>query len=276
MRKNKLQILITLIFLGLTAWWISFQHVVDKQGLSAQWFEGTYGLMALAGSVIGFRAARQWGGFKTVLGKSLTFFSISLLAQEAGQLIYQYYIYKDKIAIPYPSWGDVAYFGSVLVYICAAIFLAKAVGVKLSLKKLNYKIVAVVLPLVILAVSYRILLHNHQYDTSHPLTVFLDAGYPIGEACYISVAMVAYLLSRKMLGGVMKSGILLVIFALIVQYVADFTFVYQSNRGSYVAGKFDDLFYLIAYFAMTTALIKFRSIYNGLQNKAAEPKAEEA
>jgi hypothetical protein len=273
MRKNKLQFLVTVVFFGLVIWWISFQHVVTKQGLSAQWFEGTYGLMALTGSVIGFIAARKWGGFKTVLGRSLTFFAIGLLAQEAGQLIYQYYIYADKISIPYPSFGDVAYFGGVLVYICAAIFLAKATGVSLSLKKkTGYKVIAVAIPLIMLVVSYQILLHNHHYDTSHPLTVFLDAGYPIGEACYISVAIVAYLLSRKMLGGIMKAGILLVIFALVVQYVADFTFVYQSNRGTYVAGKFDDLFYLIAYFVMTSAMIKFLTTYKVLNNKTAEIK----
>jgi hypothetical protein len=273
-QKNKLQIPITLIFLGFVIWWLSFQHVVSKQGLSAQWFEGTYGIMALIGSIIGFFASRKWGGLKTVLGKSLALFSLSLLAQEAGQLIYQYYIYKDKIAIPYPSLGDVAYFGSVLLYICAAIFLAKAVGVKISLKKSGYyKAIAIVLPLLLLAGSYTILLHNHQYDTSKPLTVFLDAGYPIGEACYISIAIVAYLLSRKLLGGIMKSGIILIMLALFIQYVADFTFVFQSNRQTYVPGKYDDLFYFIAYFAMTTALIRFHTIYSRLRSNNSQTAA---
>src|SRR4029077_16529139 len=97
--------------------------------------------------------------------------------------------------------------------------------------------------------------------------VFLDFGYPMGQAIYISIAITAYLLSRKMLGGIMKAGILLVILALFIQYISYFTFIYQSSRGTYLAGKFDDLFYLISYFAMTIAMIKFYKIYSELRSK---------
>ena len=274
--KNKLQIFVTLVFLGFVGWWLSFQHVVDKQGSSVNWFENTYGLVALIGSIIGFAAMKKWGGLKTVLGKALLFFSLGLFAQEAGQLVSSYYTQIAKVSLPYPSLGDVAYFGSVLLYICAAIFLSQVAGVKFSLKKPAYKAVAVAVPVVLLAVSYTLLLHNHQYDTTKPLTVFLDAGYPIGQACYISIAIVAYLLSRKIMGGIMRAGFVLVVLALFVQYISDFTFIFQSHRNTYVPGKFDDLFYLIAYFAMTTALIKFRRIYNTLQSKSVKTAADGA
>lgn len=277
MLKNKLQITVTIIFLGLVGWWISIQHTLNNPGLSLKWFDSvSYGVVALIGSIIGFSAARKWGGRKSTLGKSLSLFSLGLFAQYAGQLIYAYYIYVDKITVPYPSWGDVAYFGSTLLYIAAALYLAKAAGVTTSLKSVKYKFVAVVLPLLLLVISYLILLHNHQFDTSKPVTVFLDNGYPIGEALYISIGLVAYLLSRKLLGGVMKAGILLIILALVVQYVSDFTFVYQSNRNTYVSGNYDDLFYLIAYFVMTLAMIKFHVIFNGLKNKTAAKKSDEA
>jgi hypothetical protein len=266
--KNKLQIFLIIVFLGFVAWWISFQHVVSHQGSSVNWFENTYGLVALIGSIVGFVAIKKWGGLKTVLGKSLLFFSLGLFAQEAGQLISSYYTQIDKETLPYPSYGDVAYFGSVLLYICAALYLTKLVGLKFSLKKLSYKIIAVVLPLVLIIVSCSIILHNHQYDTSKPVTVFLDIGYPVGQACYISIALVAYLLSRKLLGGVMRSALLLVILALCVQYISDFTFLYQSNQTTYVPGKYDDLFYLIAYFVMSTAMIKFLDIYKKLRASA--------
>jgi hypothetical protein len=273
--KNKLQIFVTLVFLGFVGWWISFQHVVDKQGSTVSWFENTYGLVALVGAIIGFLAMRKWGGTKTVLGKALMFFSLGLFAQEAGQLIYSYYTQVDKIAIPYPSFGDVAYFGGVLLYICAAVYLARVAGVKFSYRsKAGYKVIGIVVPIVLLVASYSILLHNHQYDTSKPLTVFLDAGYPIGEACYISVALVAYLLSRKIMGGIMKSGFILIILALCVQYVSDFTFVYQGDRGTYVPGKFDDLFYLTAYFVMSLALIRFHVIYRNLRQKPVAVKTD--
>jgi hypothetical protein len=215
-------------------------------------------------------AARKWGGFKTVLGKALMFFSFGLLAQEAGQLIYQYYIYGAKIDIPYPSWGDVAYFGSVLFYIAATYQLAKAAGVKFSLKLKRYKLIAPIIPLVLLSLSYYVFLRGHDYDTSNPLTVLLDFGYPMGQAIYISLGITAYLLSRKLLGGLMRSAIVLVILALVVQYVADFSFIYQSNRGTYVAGKWVDLVYLLAYFVMSLAMIKFWDVYKTLRSRPTE------
>lgn len=272
--KNKPQILLTLYFAGFFIWWLSFQRVVTHQGVSVQWFGGTYGSVALIGAITGFLAARKWGGFKTVLGKALTFFSLGLLAQEAGQLIYTYYIYGAKIQIPYPSWGDAAYFGSVLLYIIAAYFLTKVAGAKFSLKHVRYKAVAVIVPVLLLATSYWVLLHGQQYDTSHPLTVFLDFGYPMGQAIYISIAITAYLLSRKLLGGFMKKGILLVILALSVQYVADFMFIYQSNRGTWLTGRLDDLLYLIAYFVMATAMIKFHTIYKQVRSAATAEQTD--
>lgn len=280
-KKYKAQLLLSLVFIGFFVWWLSFQHVVKKQGVSVQWFGGTYGAMALIGSVIGFTASRKWGGHKSVLGKALIFFSLSLLAQEAGQLIYTYYIYGAHIQIPYPSWGDAAYFGSVILYIIAAILLTKAVGGGFSLRQAKNKALLVVVPLVLLISSYSVLLLHHKYDFSHPLTVFLDFGYPMGQAIYVSIAILAFLLSRKMLGGVMRKGVLMVIFALLIQYAADSNFVYQSSRGIYLSGQFADFLYFISYFVMALALINFHTIYRNITSRSTtvaddQPEPEQA
>lgn len=268
-QKNKLQIAVTLVYFGFLGWWISFQSVVEAQGSSVNWFENTYGLVALTGAIIGFIAMKKWGGLKTVLGKALFFFSLGLLAQEAGQLISSYYTQIAHTDLPYPSVGDIAYFGSVILYIIAALYLTKVSGAKFSLKETKGKLIAIFVPVVLLAISYTVLLKGYSYDTSHAMTVVLDIGYPVGQAIYISIAITAYLLSRKLLGGYMKAGILLVIFALAVQYISDFSFIYTVHRGTYVPGKFVDLLYLTSYFLMATAMIKFLSIYTGLKAKTA-------
>jgi hypothetical protein len=267
--KNKSTLLLTLIAVAFTLWWLSFQDIVQEQGLSVQWFGGTYGVIALIGSIIGFSAAQKWGGFKTVLGKALMFFSLGLLAQEVGQLIYTYYVYGAKIQIPYPSWGDAAYFGSVLLYITAAVYLTRLSGAKFTFKRMGYKVVAFLIPVLLLATSYWVFLHNHQYDTTKPVTVFLDFGYPMGQAIYISLAITAYLLSRKMLGGLMRTGIILMILALFTQYISDFSFLYQSSRGTYLAGRWVDLLYLTSYFLMSVALIQFLSVYKEIKRKGS-------
>jgi hypothetical protein len=238
--KSKIQILITLLFLGYVVWWGSFQSVVGQQGISVQRFGATYGILALLGALVGFWGYRKWGGYRTVIGRALLFYSLGLLAQEAGQIIYTYYIYGAKIQIPYPSWGDLAYFGSVLLYIYATIQLCKAVGVKFSLQRKRYKAITFIVFAALISTSYVVFLYHHQYDWSKPLTVFLDFGYPMGQAIYVSLALTAFILSRKMLGGVMRAGILIVIFALLVQYISDFTFLYQSSRGTWLTGRWND------------------------------------
>ncbi|HZP55388.1 MAG TPA: hypothetical protein VFB03_01295 [Candidatus Saccharimonadales bacterium] len=266
--KSKTQILLAIIFLIYVIWWGSFQSVVEQQGTSVQRFGATYGVVCLIGATVGFLAAKKWGGFRTVIGRSIMFYALGLLAQEAGQIIYTYYIYGAKIQIPYPSWGDVAYFGSVLLYIYATILLAKAVGVKFSWQRKRYKLQALLVFGPILSGSYWVFLHGYQYNWHKPITVLLDFGYPMGQAIYISLAVTAYILSRRILGGVMRAGILIVILGLVIQYISDFTFLYQSSRGTWLTGKYNDLSYLIAYFVMSSAMIKFNLTYKELKDAA--------
>lgn len=266
--KSKLLIFITIVFLGFLGWWISFQHVVSHGGVSVEWFDGIYGIVALYGSIVGFVSSKKFGGWKAVLGRSLFFFSLALFFQEAGQQIANYYVYVMHVGLPYPAWDDAAYFSSTLAFILGALYLAKAAGVKLALKKNVYKFIAFIVMATISIVAYTILLHNHQFDTKNPLSVFLDIGYPVGDALYVSIAVVAYLLSRKLLGGVMKPAILFLIVALLIQYSADFTFIYQGNRNTYVPGSYDDLLYFIAYFATSLAMINFLVLYKRIHSNS--------
>ncbi len=271
--KNKKFLILTLIYACFFFWWASFQHVIHKQGLSIQWYGGTYGLIAIIGTVFGFWASKKWGGYKTVLGKSLLFFTLGLLFQEIGQLIYQYYVTYKHVQIPYPSIGDIFYFGSSLLYITGAAFMAKAAGFGVAIKQTKYKVITVIVPIIIIGASFYLLLHGHKYDTSKPLTVFLDAGYPIVEAIYISIAVVAFLLSRKLLGGIIRSGIMFIIFALVIQYLGDFMFIFQSNRGTWIQGGKDDLIYMTSYFLMTVVMIKFLSIHKKIENRALSSRS---
>ena len=267
--KNTYQYIAIALFVVLSLWWLSFQGRVNHQTSSDQIEANFYSITALFGSIIGFMAAKKWGGFKTVLGKAITFFSVGLFLQEVGQLISDYSFYvQHSAAIPYPGFSDLAFFSSVIMYVIGVVYLSKAAGVHRSLKNTNAKIIAVVVPVVLLSFSGFLLVFNQHYDFSHPLTVFLDIGYPVGQAAYISMALVAYLVSRKAFGGLLRKCIIWIIVALIVQYAADFTFIYQSHHNSYVTGSYDDYFYLLSQFLMSTALIQFLSVYNKLGVKS--------
>jgi len=256
-----------LVFGIFSAWWVLLRLNIAPPGLTPDAFSDTYGVLALIGGIAGIGIAQAWGGFKSLIGKALMFFSLGLLAQALGQAVYSIYFFWLGEEVPYPSLGDIGYFGSVLLYIYAIYCLAKVSGVHFTLRSLKNKIYAFLVPLVLLVFSYYIFLKDYQRDSDTSLiATLLDFGYPLGQAVYIAIAILAFLLSRRILGGIMRSRILLLLLALLIQYIADFVFLYQANREIWAAGGISDFIYLAAYFVMAIALLWIGKAYKEIRS----------
>lgn len=272
----------TVIFGVLAVWWGWIQLTQEPGGEIGGYFSDSYGILALVGGIFGLIASKKWGGYKSILGRAIVFFSLGLFLQAFGQAAYSYYAYILGVDAPYPSIGDVGYFGSIPLYILGVWNLGKAAGAKLSLRSYKNKLWAILVPAAILFISYFIFLKDYsvcpvdeetmEAVCSTPVQVFLDFGYPLGQAIYVSVAMLVYFLSKKLLGGIMRTKILLVLFALTVQYIADFIFLYQNSRDTWVPGGVNDFTYLVAYIIMITALLRMRHL--DLKTPQQEPEAE--
>ncbi len=259
---------VTLLFLLFSFWWFVLRFLnLPNDSIHNQIFAAVYGIIAIFGGLKGLSVAFKWGGLKSLLGKSALFFSLGLLLQEAGQLTYSYYIYFKKIEIPYPSIGDLFFYGTIPLYIAAVIYLAKASGVHISLRSVVSKLQAILIPLAMLSISYYVLLQDYIFDWSNKLVIFLDFGVPLGQAVYISIAILTYLLTTKMLGGLMRSKVLLFILALLAQYVADWTFLFQASQETWYAGGLNDYMYLVAYFLMTYALFQLNLVFRKLKEE---------
>jgi hypothetical protein len=229
-KENSAKIL-TFLFVIFTLWW-GYLHLFGASDLQNQIFGASYGLLALAGAVFGFLSSLKWGGWKSLLGRSIMMFSLGLFAQEFGQIMYSIYTFFLHVEIPYPSLGDLGYFGSIPLYIYGTFLLARVSGVRVQAKSLNILAQAILIPLILLVASYFLFLRGYVFEGSTPLIIFLDFGYPFGEAIYISLAILTYLLSRKVLGGVMRSKVLYILFSLVIQFFSDYTFLYLSRYGS--------------------------------------------
>lgn len=242
----------------ITFWWI---YLYWRFGLQSNFlhleFAASYGLICFLGAFRGFFHARTWGGLGSVLGRSLIFLCLGLLFQEFGQLVFSYYNIFLKVDVPYPSLADVGFFGSIPFYAIGIILLAKASGVAFSLGKLLSRLQLVALPTAMLFLAYAFFLRGYQFDASQPLKIFLDFGYPFGQAIYISLTIETYSLSRKFLGGLMRPKILLLLLAFVGQFAADYNFLFQSSRGTWLNGGYGDYLYFVAYFLMTLGLIAF-------------------
>lgn len=263
---HKLFFLIIFLFIALTIWRLFLIFLPLKNlDIKVQIWAASYQVVAWVGAVIGLIFSKLWGGYKSVVGKAILAFSIGLLAQSFGQSVFSYYFYTG-IQAPYPSLADLGFFGSIPFYIYGIISLAKVSGARISLKSLTNRIKVIFIPLALLFASYLVFLKGYQFDLTQPIKVFLDFGYPLGQAVYISIAILAYLLSRKILGGIMKKSIIFFIFALVAQYIADYVFLYQSSRGTFIGGGISDYIYLISYFIMAISLIQIGKIFYKIQN----------
>ncbi len=57
----------------------------------------------------------------------------------------------------------------------------------------------------------------------------------------------------------MRWPLLLLMFALVAQYVADFNFLFQAPNSTWVNGGYGDFLYLFAYFLMGLSLARIES-----------------
>lgn len=238
----------------MSGWWFSLNIRHISSGIETDIFTSTYGLLALWGGILGLRTALEWGGVKSAFGRALGFISFGLLAQFLGQVIYATYIYILGVGVPYPSLGDVGYFGSVIFYILGAGQLFRVVALRNRPLSLSERFLSIGLPLVLLCASYTIFLRGYDFSTSTGLATALDFGYPLGQAVYVSLALLVFFLSRSVLGGTMRQPMICLLFCLVFQYFCDYTFLYQVHHDSWRVAGINDYMYFASYFFMTLSL----------------------
>lgn len=227
-------------------------------------FGTIYPLLAISGGVSALIYSQKWGGWKSVMGKGIILLGLGLFGEAFGQFVWSYYNLIVQDVAPYPSIADIGYFSIIPFYAIAMLKFARASGVRFSLKDYLGKIQVVIIPLVMLIISYIFFLRGYNLDLSQPIKTFLDFGYPMGEAIMISIAILTFTLSRKYLGGVMKNKILYIIFAFVIQYITDYTFLYKVNAGTYVNGGVVDLMYATSFAIMAIGIAMIGS--NNISN----------
>lgn len=252
------------LFLFYTFWFVIIHLLLPSDHFLYHYYGVFYGIIAVWGGIWGIVIARKWGGFKSIMGKALLLFSFGLFAQEFGQIAYSYYIFVLHVDIPYPSIGDIGFFGTIPFYIYGAYLLGKASGVRFTLNSLQNKLQALLIPALMVAVAYILFLRYYSFDLSTPLETFLTYGYPLGQAVYISLGILTYSLTRGLLGGVMKSKVLFLILAFGAQFLADYAFLYFQEL--YYPGSPIDYLYTLAYFLMAIGIMQFETAYNKLRH----------
>ncbi|MCX6757631.1 MAG: hypothetical protein NTZ44_01990 [Candidatus Nomurabacteria bacterium] len=268
LNKNTAPTIAVIFLFVIISIWYFYLHTIDLSLTERmrQIWGSAYQVLAIFGGIFGLFVSKKWSGRKSLLGRAILYFSIGLLLQSFGQSVSSYYNFFQNQAIPYPSFGDIGFFGSIFAYIAGAYTLMKATSFASSVKSIKGKSVAIILPLIILVASYFFFLQGYEFDWSNKLKIFLDFGYPFGQAIYVSVAILALFFSRNSLGGFLRKPIIFIIIALVFQYISDFTFLYQANAGTWYVGGMNDFLYAISYFLMALALINLGTVFKKISS----------
>lgn len=248
--------LIAIIFIFFTIFWIILQIKVKPNNFGYHLFGDTYFIVALLGGLWGITTAKKWGEGKSSMGKAIFLFSLGLLFQTFGQIAYSFYDIFLHIGIPYPSIGDVGYFGYIPLYIYGILLLARASGVKIGLYSVKKNLKILFVSIIILGISYFFILQQYTFNWHNPIKIILDFGYSLGDITYVYFALLTYIQIKTIKKGIMKNKILIILVAFIVFYLADFIFVIQANRKTFIIGQTSDYIYFMAYLLMTLGILR--------------------
>lgn len=249
-------------------WWVLLNFFPNFLTDGGALFADTYAVTALLGGVIGlYFSFTRWGGFSSLMGRVVLFLSLGLLAQVFGQASYAFYARVFGIEVPYPSVGDIGFFGSIPLYILGAYYLIRLSTATIRVGKSNkLNPLVIFIPLSMLALSYLVFIKDYEVSTDSLLATALDFGYPLLQSIYVSMALIAFYYTKNMVNSFMHKKILFLLFALVFQYVADFVFLFKAHRDLYVTGGFTDFLYLLAYFLMTLAIINLNDVFERLKS----------
>lgn len=258
--RSKFSLFIFLYYAILLVWWLKLFISGQQTGQENYLFGAAYPILALIGGVNGLFISKVYGGWSSIMGRGMIFLSLALLGQVFGQFIWTYYNIIVKVEVPYPSFADIGYFAVIPFNCLAMLSFTKATGAKFKFRTISSSVQIVLVPAIMVTIAYFLFLNGNKYDFTNPIKSFLDFGYPFGEAIYISLAILTYLLSKKLLGGIMRSKILFLIFAFIVQFVTDYTFLYMVSRNIYYNGGIADLMYATSFAIYSLALLNLKFI----------------
>lgn len=208
----------------------------------------------LFGGIFGLLTARHWGGFKSAVGKAISYLSLGLLSWSAGNWIWSYYNFVEEINVPYPSLSDIGYIAAIPLWMIGMFYLSKATGVKYGLKKKIGQLYLGILPIITLIISYYLLVviarGGEITAGGDLLKVLFDFAYPVGDVIIITIALLIYGLSLKYLGGKNKWPIFITLFGFVLMFFADFSFSYTTTLGTYYDGDIFNLLFILALFTI--------------------------
>ncbi len=219
----------------------------------------------------GFIAFKEWGGSQSYLGKAFFLLSASLLMQFLGHMSYTLG-YRIANLDAYPGIGESFFILCLPPSISGAFLLFKNEISVFSKKLLSAErgfaaliiIVHVICNILNLALFTNYIVLSEEYIF---IRYFTELVYPTLQVLIISLLVLFTFKSRFMYDGVLSKLFALFTTSLLLRYVADSLYLFDTHHLSWYPAGLGDLIYLLSYFLSGLSLFKLVYIF-----RRTEPK----
>jgi len=217
-------------------------------------------ILPIIGGYFGVKKADVWGGLKSAVGRGMIFISLGTVSWGFGMVVWNYYLFSQNIEVPYPSLADLFFILIWVFWTYGMSQLGNVSGMKIGFKNHWKRIIVFIIPPIVILISYYLLLviPKEGIDlTGSFLQRVLSFLYPIGDMTILSIAILVFTLSYKILGGRFKNQIILLLSCFVLNYIADFIFVLTTSgeSPSYFNGHFVDFMYTTIMFLVTFGVL---------------------
>ncbi len=264
--KDKIRYyLLDVVFFLLGIWWLYLQAAGLTSSPQNYHFNFVYALMTIGGGVIILRNSREWGGLKSLYGKSLLGLGLALISFGIGGITWAYYNYGGFLPgnfiqpqtisnVPYPGLPDIG-FGLFFPFALYGLWsLVRAVGFKYLWQTTRGKAILILTPFIAALITFLVFKDIRPLTVSGSaavLAVILNYYYTIGDAVMIGISISLLFLSKKFTGGKLTPAFVFITIGLIVQYFADFLFNYRTSQAIYYNADISDMLYATGFYLIS-------------------------
>lgn len=211
-------------------------------------------LLPMIGGVGSLAWTKSRKSKNSILGSSVLYFSIGLLAWSFGQFIWTAHNFILGIDVPFPSLADTGYILTPIFWLMGIRLLPKITGVKYKLRTVWGKTVAILISATVLIATFYLVFYKFYqgafFTGENNLALILNIYYPLSDVVLLASALIIILLSWKTLGGSLKKPIIFILSSIVFMYIADMEFAYYSLNGIYHNGNWVDTLFASALFLL--------------------------
>lgn len=207
--------------------------------------------LCITGGIICMKRMIDWGGYKSKVGKVLLLFGLVFLAWGTGLTIWLYYNVFLGVAVPFPGWPDLAFIFVNPCFITGFGLLGYIIALRNQQNQVQQKLYFFFIPICMSLVTfYFIYVLGHGVDSGieGTLSTLLNFYYTGGDIVALVVLMLVSGTSFNYLGERLRLPFTLLLFSIVVSYIADTLFAYTTAVGTYANGSITDFFYVLTLF----------------------------